>query len=113
MHPTKTLLAVAILASTSGCLLSHTHKRVFREKEPVRTTHFESDEVARKFNTHVADSDRKAEGSSFSLGIPFLLGLSGQSVPSRNAFYNDQVAHCDTDANGFLSAAEVEAYLAR
>ena len=108
------LIAVALVAVTfSGCLLSHEHKRVIREREPLRPVRFESSATAEKFTKLIGEHDRSADGSSFSLGIPFLLGLSGRTVPSVNAHYNDHSLRCDTDGNCFITEAEVDAYAGR
>ena len=108
------LIAAALVAITfSGCLLSHEHKRVIREKEPLRPVRFQSPETAEKFSKLLGEHDRTADGSSFSLGIPFLLGLSAKTVPSTNAHYNDHALRCDTNGDCYISDSEVDAYASR
>ena len=97
----------------SGCLLSHEYKRVIREKEPLRAVRFQSPETAERFNSVVNERNRSNEGSSFSLAVPFLLGLSAKTVPSVNAHYNDHTLRCDTNCDRYISNAEVEAYANR
>ena len=107
-----TMLAPAVLL-LSGCLLSHEYKRVVREKEPLRAVRFQSPETAERFNSVVNEQNRSNEGSSFSLAVPFLLGLSAKTVPSVNAHYNDHTLRCDTNCDRFISDTEVNAYANR
>jgi len=107
-------LPVLILPLLGGCLISHSQKRVIREGEVRQPIRFESEETALLFNEMAtSDEARKSEGSSASFGIPFLVGLSRSSVPSHNAFYNDQVSKCDVNGDGLISDCEAEEFAAR
>lgn len=108
------LLLLCLCWLCSGCLVSHSRKKIVREDEIRRDVVFQSPESAEKFNALASDdSMRNAEGSSSNFGIPFLVGFSHASVPSQNAYYNDQISKCDTDGDGFLSDAEVQAFVKR
>ena len=75
---------------------------------------FESQEAAESFNRVASNDDiRKSLGSSASFGIPFLIGLSKETVPSQNAFYNDQIGRCDINGDGIISNQEAEAFAQR
>lgn len=102
------MVCASVLATSSGCLVMHERKRVIREDESRNSVQFESADAAAKFH-QVASNDRsrKHDGSSASLAIPFLVGISSSTVLSQNAFFNDQVVACDTDNNGLITEAEV------
>jgi hypothetical protein len=104
-------LIIVVVLGCSGCLLNHSQKRVIREDERRMHVHFESPSAAESFNK-VANSEdmRKANGSSSSFGIPFVVGLSHEAVPSQNAFYNDQVTRCDANSDGFISNEEAQSF---
>ena len=106
-----TLIALIAVSST-GCLVSHSRKKVIREHEPLRPVQFQSPDVANQFN-QILRNERSAKGSSFSFGVPFLLGLSGETVPSANAHSNDHSLRCDTDGDCVITEAEVAAYASR
>ncbi len=104
---TSRCLIIALLVCGNGCLLNHSQKRVIRENEQRIPVQFESLKSADSFNK-VANNEeiRKSLGSSASFGVPFLIGLSRESVPSQNAFYNDQVTRCDINCDGFITDQE-------
>ena len=104
------LSAMILLPASSGCLLSMSHSRVVRQSEPVKAVHFES-EYAQKSFQHMAfnDHQRKKQSGKTSVGIPFLLGASYETVLSENAYYNDWVARVDANRDGVISDSEIEA----
>ena len=104
-------LIIALAVCCNGCLLNHTQKRVIRENEARFPVQFESQNAAESFHTIANSEDiRKSLGSSASFGVPFLIGLSRESVPSQNAFYNDQVIRCDINSDGFISDQEANSF---
>ncbi len=112
--PSRRLLPSLLILSLagSGCLLSHSHKRVVRQDEIRERVEFESDEAAATFHAVATDDDaRSALRGEASFGIPFVVGISHQSVLSPNAYYNDQVAMCDMNGDGFLSDEEIAIFM--
>ncbi len=104
-------LIIALTVCCSGCLLNHSQKRVIREHAERTPVQFESLNAAESFNKIANSEDlRKSLGSSASFGVPFLIGLSRESVPSQNAFYNDQVIRCDINSDGLISDQEAYSF---
>ena len=104
-------LIIALTVCCTGCLVNHSQKRIIREHEERIPVRFESLGAAESFN-EIANSEdmRKTLGSSASFGVPFLIGLSRESVPSQNAFYNDQVSRCDINGDGLISDQEAYSF---
>lgn len=104
-------LIIALAMCCNGCLVNHTQKRVIRENEKRISVEFESLNAAESFNKIANSEDiRQSLGSSASFGVPFLIGLSRESVPSQNAFYNDQVIRCDINNDGLISDQEAYSF---
>ena len=107
----STLLLVALLCFSSGCLFTHHSTNLVRQDEPPREVQFESLAAQQAFNAKAFDEEarQKAAKTDF-VAIPFLLWWSKMHVLSEGAYYNDQVAVCDTDGDGLISVGEALAY---
>ncbi len=98
---------VATVSST-GCLISGSSRRVARNTEPLESVRFESDEARKAFQQYALDDNaRLKSASSYSVAVPFLLGVSNSTVRSENAYYNDWVARVDANQDGMISNLEV------
>ncbi len=105
------LLPLALLASCPGCLITRHSTNVIRQDEPRREVAFESPTAQQAFSAKAFDSEaREGAARSKVVAIPFLLWWSKMDVLSEGAYYNDQVAACDTDGNGMVSVQEALAY---
>lgn len=91
----------------SGCLVTHVNRSVVRDKEPRREMQFESPFAQRTFNQLAFNEKRRdATASVRMVAIPFLTMHVHSATPSENAFYNDQIAACDTDGDGLITDSE-------
>lgn len=68
---------------------------------------FESPFAQRTFNQLAFNEKRRdATASVRMVAIPFLTMHVHSATPSENAFYNDQIAACDTDGDGLITDSE-------
>jgi hypothetical protein len=105
------VIAVCFVASSGGCLVVHTRERVVREEEQRRNVHFSSPRAQRDFQSAALDpKTRRANESSSCFGIPFLMLYYHSTKLSENAYYNDQLADCDSDGDGLITDDEVLAF---
>lgn len=101
-----------MLVVCPGCLITHHSTRIVREKEPRREVQFESAQVRQAFEARVADLKDKGDKphKQRTLAVPFLLLWSREEVLADNAWYNDQLAACDTDGNARITLDEAWVY---
>jgi len=100
-----------LLASSSGCLLNRTNRKVVRQDEARQGVQFESNLAQSAFTQAATDeSKREAEGDSSGIYIPFLLAWGDETVLSPAAYYNDQIMLCDANGDGLITEAEAWAY---
>ena len=102
------LIALPLVAA-GGCIVSARETEV-RADEPRLIARFESDDGLARFQRVVrerAEWDREVGGSA--VVLPFVVLARGETL-SRNAFYNDQLAAADVDADGLIRDAEVDGY---
>jgi hypothetical protein len=105
------VLAASLVGSSSGCLVVHTRERVVREDEQRRSVRFSSPRAQRDFQTAALDpKTRRSNESSNLFGIPFLMFYYHCTKLSENAYYNDQLADCDSDGDGLITDDEVLAF---
>jgi hypothetical protein len=105
------LVAAVVLGLCPGCLLTHHSVNVLRQDEPRRTVQFESDLARQAFGARAYDDKaREAQSKAKFVAIPFLLWYSRTDVKSENAYYNDQVAACDANADGLITLDEALAF---
>ncbi len=99
------------MAMQSGCLVTHVNRSVVRDKEPRRELQFESAFAQRTFNQLAFNEKRRdATASVRMVAIPFLTMHVHSATPSENAFYNDQIAACDTDSDGVITDSEAMSF---
>lgn len=105
------LCLLALLSFQTGCLVTHVNRSIVREREPRRELEFESPFAQRTFN-QLAFNEKRRNGSASTrmVAIPFLTMHVHSATPSENAFYNDQIAACDTDGDGFITDSEAMSY---
>lgn len=98
---------LVLLSFQSGCLVTHVNRSIVRDKEPRRELQFESAFAQRTFNQLAFNEKRRnATASTRMVAIPFLTMHVHSATPSENAFYNDQIAACDTDSDGVVTDSE-------
>lgn len=96
------------LICLSGCLVNHSHHRVVRQAEPLQPITFESEGSRDAFEAFVeSQSESKANRSSSSLAIPFLVSLSHSKSTSETAIRNDTAARLDVNGDRIISDYEV------
>lgn len=102
---------LALMSIHSGCLVTHVNRSIVREREPRRDMQFESPFAQRTFN-QLAFNEKRRNGSVSArmVAIPFLTMHVHTATPSENAYYNDQIAVCDTDGDGFITDSEAMSY---
>ena len=106
-------LGTMLLGCAPGCLLVHQSTRVVRDKEPMRTVQFESEQAQRLFETGVHQMQAHKDYSQpdvFALPLVCLL-IRGNEL-SDNAVYNDQAGICDANGDGFITLQEAQSYRA-
>ena len=105
------VLSAALVCVCSGCLITRHSTNVIRQDESRRQVQFESLAAQQAFSARAFDGEarEKAAKTNF-FAIPFLLWWSKTNVLSEGAYYNDQVAACDADADGVISVQEALAY---
>ncbi len=103
---------LAGLVSFSGCLVTHHVTHIVRENEPRREVQFESVQVRQAFDARVADLKDKGDKPRKEryFAIPFLLSWSREDVLADNAWYNDQLAACDTNGDSRITLDEAWVY---
>lgn len=105
------LCLLALMSLQTGCLVTHVNRSIVREREPRRELNFESPFAARTFNQLAFNEKRRnASASTRMVAIPFLTMHVHSATPSENAFYNDQIAACDTDGDGFITDSEAMSF---
>jgi hypothetical protein len=114
MHRHRSAACICLLAMMSvqtGCLVTHVNRKIVRESEPRREVEFETPFAQRTFNQLAFHEKRRnASASTRMVAIPFITMHVHSATPSENAFYNDQIAVCDTDGNGWISDSEAISY---
>lgn len=114
MTPSRTcatLLLPAVLLCSAGCLMVRTHDEVLRRDESKRPVQFQSGFAQRTFTQKALSADeRNRSAESSSLGVPFLFLYRKRTLRSEAAFFNDQLALCDADGDGFITDDEVMAF---
>jgi hypothetical protein len=102
---------LALMSIQSGCLVTHVNRSIVRANEPRRDMQFESPFAQRTFNQLAFNEKRRNDSvSARMVAIPFLTMHVHTATPSENAFYNDQIAVCDTDGDGFITDSEAMSY---
>lgn len=103
---------LALLVACPGCLVTHHSRHIVREEEPRREVEFESLQVRQAFEARLADLKDKGDKPRKEriLAIPFLLAWSREEVLSDNAWYNDQLAACDTNGDNRIALDEAWVY---
>ncbi|HVC97885.1 MAG TPA: hypothetical protein VND64_29710 [Pirellulales bacterium] len=105
------VVAATLFVSSSGCLVFHMRERIVREDEPRRSVRFASSHAQRDFNATATDPrDRRRNDSTSVLGVPFVMFYYNSTKLSENAYFNDQLAACDGDGDGWITDEEVLAY---
>ena len=105
------LVGLALVATSGGCLISHSKHRVVRQDEIRQHVTYESQYAQQTFLQRATDdAARERNGSEHSFAVPFLIGLSYTSELSENAYYNDQLMTCDANSDGVISNAEASAF---
>lgn len=107
----KFSLCAMLLGCTPGCLVVRQSTQVVREKEPMRSVQFESEQAKRLFETGVHRMQANKERSQPEVVvIPFLCFTVRMSELSDNAIYNDQAGICDANGDGFITLQEATTY---
>jgi hypothetical protein len=106
-------LALCAALSCCGCLCvyNYTCEESVRAEEPKRAVQFESETAARLFCTTVNLRMKSSRDEpSEEIYIPFLTSITRTRRLSEAAYYNDQVAVCDTNGDGLITDVEAVAY---
>jgi hypothetical protein len=109
----RLLLLWAALPSCGGCLVMYTGEEAIRPAEPKRQVLFESPAAARTFAETVQPRLCNRESYARRIEVPILASVEVKQKLSEAAFYNDELAACDTNGDGFITEAEAEAYRRR
>jgi hypothetical protein len=117
MHRSAWFLAAfctLILGVNSGCLITRHSTNIVRKNEKLRPVQFESAEAKNLFDGKLAQakSDQGMKNPQV-FAVPFLLWYSSTDVVSDNGVYNDQLAICDTNGDGFITDREAMIYAAK
>jgi hypothetical protein len=108
------IICTALLVFAPGCLITRHATNVVRKNEKPRKVQFESTQAKSIFDGKVAEQKTdKGMSNPNVFAVPFLLWYSSTDVVSDNGIYNDQIAICDTNGDGFISLQEAETYAAR
>lgn len=102
------VIAAGPFAFLFGCQGLVKTDEVVRADEPRRPVAFESPEVARRFEAASGANQAQQVGATLHGPAPFYLYGRRQFL-GENAKLNDAAARCDTDRDGVITAAEVEA----
>jgi hypothetical protein len=106
-------LGMMLLGCAPGCLMVHQSTRVVREKEPLRSVRFESEQTQRLFETGAHQMQAHKDYSQPDIfALPFLCLLIRGNELSDNAVYNDQAGICDANGDGFITLQEAQTYRA-
>jgi hypothetical protein len=106
------MVGLALVATSGGCLITHSKESVIRQTETRQHVEFESPLARRAFLQRALDNEARLRNkSSHSFAVPFLIGLSYTSELSENAYYNDQLMTCDANSDGLISDAEADAFV--
>ncbi len=104
----------ALLCLVPGCLITRHNTNVIRKNEEPKVAQFESPQAKNLFDAKVAEARAKQTGSHGRVfAVPFLLWYSSADVVSDNGVYNDQLAICDANGDGYVSLQESQIYSAR
>jgi hypothetical protein len=104
-------VACLLLPAASGCALVFEHNEQLRSQEPRQCARFETDKAADLFQTAYAHRLKHQDPTrSASVGIIFVTWMSWTTTVAEAAFYNDELAVCDTNHDGFISEVEAAAY---
>lgn len=106
-RPVPAVLA-APCALLFGCQGLVKTDEVVRANEPRRPVAFESPEVARRFEAASGMNTAQQVGGTLVGPAPFYLYGRRQFL-GGNAKFNDAAARCDADADGVITAREVDA----
>ncbi|HEY1189108.1 MAG TPA: hypothetical protein VGE74_15750 [Gemmata sp.] len=101
-------LGVALVTLSSGCITLYSKTEVVRGDEQPRPIQFESAQAADTFNR--ARKERSAHLGGTHLGVPFLTVYEKDRQLSENAHFNDCVARCDTNQDGFITYTEAQIF---
>ncbi|HJT30524.1 MAG TPA: hypothetical protein VJ783_00550, partial [Pirellulales bacterium] len=95
----------------SGCLMGRVRGDLIRADEPRRPSRFVSVSAKQEFEARVREQfpKRRTQSSQTAWLMPIFL-FRRETKLSENAYYNDQLASCDADANGFVTDDEVAWY---
>jgi hypothetical protein len=106
----------ALLAFSSGCLITRHTTNVVRKNEKPRAVVFDSAQSKNIFNGKLAEV-KSTPNPNFQnpkvVAVPFLLWWSSTDVVSDNGIYNDQVAICDANGDGMVTMDEANIYAAK
>jgi hypothetical protein len=104
----------ALLAFSSGCLITRHTTNVVRKDEKPRAVTFESPQAKNMFDAKVVEVRSNLAGMSNPkvVAVPFLLWWSSTEVVSDSGIYNDQVAICDVNGDGVVTLDEANFYAA-
>lgn len=105
----------AILTLNSGCLITRYKTNVVRQNEKPRAVKFESSQAKNIFDGKEIEAKTRLTGPSNPriVAVPFLLLWSSTDVVSDNGIYNDQLAICDSNGDGFITTDEATTYSAK
>ena len=109
----KLSLCAMLLSCTPGCLFVRQSTHVVREKEPIRSVQFESQQAKTLFEggAHQMQAMKEHPAPEV-LAIPFVCLYSRATELSDNAIYNDQAGICDANGDGFITFQEAATYRA-
>lgn len=113
MTPRRWIAALACLqaAACSGCLLVQNREEILRKSEERRPVRFQSGFAQRTFQQKaVSKETRDGATETHAVSVPLLFLYRKKTAPSDAALFNDQLAACDLDADGFVSDDEAMAY---
>jgi hypothetical protein len=109
----KLSLCGILLSCTPGCLFVRQSTQVVREKEPIRSVQFESQQAKTLFEGGARQMQANKERSTPEvLAIPFLCLYAHSTELSDNAIYNDQAGICDANGDSFITFQEAAIYRA-
>jgi hypothetical protein len=106
----------ALLAFSSGCLITRHTTNVVRKNEKPRAVVFDSPQTKNIFDGKLVEV-KSIPNPNFQnpkvVAVPFLLWWSSTDVVSDNGIYNDQIAICDTNGDGTVTMDEANVYAAK
>lgn len=113
MTPRRWIAALACMqaAACSGCLVVQNREEILRKSEERRPVRFQSGFAQRTFQQKaVSKETRDGASETNTVSVPLLFVYRKKVAPSDAALFNDQLAACDVDADGFISDDEAMAY---